>query len=62
MIRSRPATPPLPAMERQLSLSFDTRELRGMTVPSRRIASVRLTRLLLEAAGCTDLGRADDER
>ena len=33
-----------------------------MTVPGRRIVLVRLTRLLLEAAGCTEQERADDER
>lgn len=58
----KPSNPPLPAMERQFSLSFDTRELRGMTVPGRRIVLDRLTRVLLEAAGCAGQERADDER
>lgn len=55
------SNPPLAAIERQLSLSFDTRELRGMAGSSRRIILDRLTRVLLEAAGCAGQERADDE-
>lgn len=58
----KPSNPPLPAVERQLRLSFDTRELRGMAGPGRRLVLDRLTRLLLEAAGCAGQERADDER
>lgn len=58
----KPSNPPLPAMERQLNLSFDTRELRGMTGPGRRTVLDRLTRVLLEAAGFAGQERADDER
>ena len=55
-------TPPLPATPRQLSIPFDSRELRGISASDRRIALARLTRLLLEAAGVAAEERDDDER
>jgi hypothetical protein len=58
----KPPTRPLPATHRQLSLSFDTRELEGMTAAGRRIVLALLTRVLLEAARCVGQEHADDER
>ena len=60
-MRSLP-TPALPAAPRQLSIPFDSRRLRGISPSDRRAALVRLTRLLLEAAGVAAEERDDDER
>jgi hypothetical protein len=54
-------TPPLPAAPRQLSIRFDSRELRGISASDRRVALARLTRLLSEAAGIATEERDDDE-
>ena len=61
-MRSLP-TPALPfAAPRQLSMSFDSGGLRGISPSDRRTALTRLTRLLLEAAGVATEERDDDER
>jgi hypothetical protein len=60
-MRSLP-TPALPVASRQLSIPFDSGKLRGISPSDRRTALVRLTRLLLEAAGVAAEERDDDER
>jgi len=48
----------LSAAPRQLSISFDSARLRGMSPAERRISLARLASLLLEAAGFA--GRESD--
>jgi hypothetical protein len=60
-MRSLP-TPALPAAPRQLSIPFDSGRLRGISPSDRRSALVRLTRLLLEAAGVAAEEHDDDQR
>jgi hypothetical protein len=60
-MRSLPLLP-LPAAPRQLSIPFNSRELRGISTSDRRMALARLARLLLEAAGVAAEERDDDER
>jgi len=60
-------SPPTPAHSsaaapRQLSLSLDSRRLRGMTPPDRGVALALLARLLMEAAGVAARERDDDGR
>ena len=58
-----PPPPLLPsAAPRQLSIPFDSARLRGISPSDRRMALVRLTRLLLEAAGVAAQERDYDER
>jgi hypothetical protein len=57
----RLSTLPLPAAPRQLSIPFDSGELRGVAASDRRMALARLPRLLLQAAGVAE-ERDDDER
>jgi hypothetical protein len=61
-MRSLPTPVPSSATARQLSISFDSGRLRGMSLADRRVALARLMRLLLEAAGVAAEERADDER
>jgi hypothetical protein len=56
-----PLVPPT-AVPRQLSIPFDPRQLRGISPSDRRTVLVRLTRLLLEAAGIAVKESGDDER
>ena len=58
-----PPPPLLPsAAQRQLSIPFDSARLRGISPSDRRMALVRRTRLLLEAAGVAAQERDYDER
>lgn len=60
---SLPTPPPSSAAApRQLSLSFDSAKLRGMTPADRGAALALLARLLMEAAGVAATERDDDER
>ena len=60
-MRSLPTPALLPAA-RQLSIPFDSGRLRGMNPSERSTALVRLTGLLLEAAGVAAGEHDDDER
>ena len=61
-MRRRP-TPARPsAAPRQLSMSFDSGRLRGMSPSERSTALARLASLLLEAAGAAAGERDDDNR
>lgn len=58
-----PPTPTLPSVgPRQLSISFDSGMLRGMSHPERSTTLTRLVNLLLEAAGVATGERDDDKR
>ena len=58
-----PPTPTLPsAGPRQLSISFDSGRLRGMSHSERSTTLARLVNLLLEAAGVATGERDDDKR
>jgi hypothetical protein len=52
----------LPAAARQLNIPFDSERLREISPTDRRLVLIRLTRLLLEAAGVAGGGHDDDER
>jgi hypothetical protein len=52
----------LPPAARQLSIPFDSGRLGGISPTDRRTALIRLTRLLLEAAGVAGGEHDDDER
>jgi hypothetical protein len=54
--------PSLPTPARQLSLSLDSTNLRGLTPLDRGAALTLLARLLMEAAGIAAKERDDDER
>ncbi len=49
-MRNSPALGVLSAAPRQLSIPFDSTELRGMTSSERQVALARLASLLMEAA------------
>ena len=49
-MRNSPALGVLSAAPRQLSIPFDSTELRGMTPSERQVALARLASLLMEAA------------
>jgi hypothetical protein len=55
------AAPSSAAAPRQLSLSLDSTNLRGMTPADRGAALALLARLLMEAAGIAATERDDDE-
>ena len=58
-----PPTPTLPSVgPRQLSISFDSGRLRGMSPSERSTTLARLASLLLEAAGVAAEERDDDGR
>ena len=59
----RPPTPTLPsAAPRQLSISFASGRLLGMSQSERSTTLARLVNLLLEAAGVATGERDDDKR
>lgn len=55
-----PLTPPTPPL--QLSIAFDTVDLRGMTLTERANVLTHLALLLLQAAGVQTAGGNDEER
>lgn len=60
---SLPTTPPSPTTTpHQLSIAFDSIQLRGMSPSERARVLAQLARLLMQAAGAATGERDDDQR